>query len=327
MDGTKPARPAQANGLLLCLAALAFSASCSNPDDNFPSRPIDVVTHASPGGGTDLTARSMIVGAREALGVDMAVLFKGGGGGVVAMNYVDDHPRDGYTIMAITPTHLFALVRGQSAITIDDLVGIARATEDPLVVTTGAVNEIRSLADLIALGNRRPIKWGTGLVGGIDHVAGLALADAAATKLSAVPFNGGGEVAANLIGGNIDAAALNLSEALDEIERGALRGLAVMATERLELIPSVPTTVELGYDAVFATVRGYVVLRGTPEDRIQRLEQGLLAGMRSTVYRDYLAGVGLSPSGIAGREVWDAQIRVLYAQAHDATLRLGMLAE
>lgn len=229
--------------------------------------------------------------------------------------------------MAITPTHLFALARGQSAITIDDLIGIARATEDPLVVTTGGVNEIHTLADLIALGHRRSIKWGTGLVGGIDHVAGLALAGAAATQLSAVPFNGGGEVAANLIGGNIDAAALNLSEALDEIERGALRGLAVMSRERLELIPDVPTTVELGYEAVFATVRGYVVLRGTPEDRIERLEQGLLAGMRAPVYEAYLSGVGLSSDGIAGREIWDAQIRVLYGQARDAMLKLGMLAQ
>ena len=231
---TRHARIAAAVTLLQLLGA------CQGGEDSFPSHPIDVVTHASPGGGTDLTARSMIAGAREALGVDMAVLFKGGGGGVVAMNFVDDRPRDGYTLMAITPTHLFALARGQSAITIDDLVGVARATEDPLVVTTGAVQEIRTLDDLIALGHRRPIKWGTGLVGGIDHIAGLALADAAGAPVSAVPFNGGGEVAANLIGGNIDAAALNLSEALDEIERGSLRALAVMARSRLPLIPELP---------------------------------------------------------------------------------------
>jgi len=192
-------------------------------------------------------------------------------------------------------------------------------------VTTGAVDEIETLGALIELGRRRPIKWGTGLVGGIDHIAGLALADAAGTAVSAVPFNGGGEVAANLIGHNIDAAALNLSEALDEIERGSLRALAVMATTRIALLPDVPTTVELGYDAVFATVRGYVVLRGTPEDRIARLEQGLLEAMADPVFRDYLAGVGLSPSGIAGRAVWDAQLRDLYAQAQAAMVRVGML--
>lgn len=316
--------PRIARSLFACLAACCCVA-CSSGDEQFPSRPIDVITHASPGGGTDLTARSMIAGARESLGVDMAVVFKGGGGGVVAMNFVADRPRDGHMLMAITPTHLFALARGQSAISIDDLVGVARATEDPLVVTTSATSGIRSLADLIALGHRRSIKWGTGLVGGIDHIAGLALADAAGTSLSAVPFNGGGEVAANILGGNIDAAALNLSEALDEIERGDFRALAVMADQRLSLIPDVPTTVELGYDATFSTVRGYVVLRGTPEDRIARLEEGLLTGMQHPVFEEYLAGAGLSPAGIAGREVWDAQIRELYAQARDAMSALGML--
>ena len=306
--------------LLGCLMA-CLSVACSDGDEQFPSRPIDVITHASPGGGTDLTARSMIAGAREALGTDMAVVFKGGGGGVVAMNFV----ADGHTLMAITPTHLFALARGQSAITIDDLIGVARATEDPLVVTTNARNSVETLADLIALGRVRPLKWGTGLVGGIDHIAGLALAEAAGTRLSAVPFNGGGEVAANILGGSVDAAALNLSEALDEIERGDFRALAVMADARLPLIPDVPTTVELGFDATFSTVRGYVVLRGTPEDRIARLEQGLLAGMQHPVYQAYLASVGLSPGGVAGRDLWDRQIRELYAQAREAMLALGML--
>lgn len=310
---------------LATLALLASLTACAPDDAEFPDRPIDIITHASPGGGTDLTARSMAAGARDALGVDMAVIFRGGGGSVVAMNYVADRPRDGYTLMAVTPTHLYALARGQSSITIDDLVGVARATEDPLVVTTGAIDTVHTLDDLIELGRRQPIKWGTGLVGGIDHVAGLALADAADTSLSAVPFNGGGEVAANLIGRNVDAAALNLSEALDEIERGSLRALAVMASSRIELLPDVPTTVELGYDAEFATVRGYVVLRGTPEDRIARLEQGLLEGMSSPVYRDYLAGVGLSPAGIAGRQVWDTQLRELYDQARAAMMQLGLL--
>jgi tripartite-type tricarboxylate transporter receptor subunit TctC len=127
-----------------------------------------------------------------------------------------------------------------------------------------------------------------------------------------------------LIGGSIDAAALNLSEALDEIDRGDFRPLAVMAARRLDSLPNVPTTVELGYDVVFATVRGYVVLRGTPAERIERLEQALLAGMQHPAYRDYLSGAGLSPEGIAGADVWNAQIRELYDQAGAAMAELGM---
>jgi putative tricarboxylic transport membrane protein len=308
------------SGLALCVLAPASLAQ-----DAFPTRPVDIVTHASPGGGTDATARAMLAGARQALGVDMAVVPRTGGGGIVAMNYVNSRPRDGHTVMAITPTHLFAIARAQGPLTIDDLVGVARATDDPLVVMVRYESSIRSLEDLIALGRMRPIKWGATQIGGIDHVAGAILAKTAETELSVVPFAGGGEIVTNLMGGNIDAAGLNLTEALDQLERREFRALAVMTDERLSAIPDVPTTVELGYDVVYSTVRGYVVLRGTPEAAIAKLEAAMLEGMRHPVYQSYLRGAGLDSRAIAGRDAWSAQILRLYADARRAMIELGIV--
>lgn len=304
---------------LLSLAALSQEA--------YPTRPIDIVTHASPGGGTDATARAMVLGTKLALNVDMAVVPRTGGGGVVAMNYIWGRPRDGYTVLAITPTHLFAIARGQGPIKIDDLVPIARATDDPIVVMVRHDSPVQSLSDLIELGRQRPIKWGTTQIGGVDHVAGAVLAQKAGTQLSVVPFSGGGEIVTNLMGGSVDAAGLNLTEALDQIRRGDFRALAVMAEERLDSIPDVPTTVELGYNVVFSTVRGYLVLKGTPEDRIEILERGMLEGMHQQTYLDYLQGSGLDPSSIAGREVWGAQVQRLYADARQAMIDLGIVKE
>ena len=142
--------------------------------------------------------------------------------------------------------------------------------------------------------------------------------------LSVVPFAGGGEAALQLVGGSIDAAALNLTEALAQISRGDLRPLAVMANDRLALLPDVPTTVERGYDVTFSTVRGYVVLKGTPEERIRILEQGLLRAMEHPAYLRYLDGIGLGPETVAGREIWDAQLRALYADAVRAVDALGL---
>lgn len=305
--------------MLVLVAGLCFA------QDDFPSHPVDIVTHASPGGGTDATARSMVAGTKAALGVDMAVVPRTGGGGIVAMNYVNSRPRDGYTVMAITPTHLFAIARGQGPLKIDDLVGVVRATDDPLIVMVQKNSAVHSLGDLIELGHRRPIKWGATQIGGIDHVAGAMLAQAARTELSVVPFSGGGEIVTNLMGGNVDAAALNLTEARDQLERGDFRALAVMGRDRLEALPEVPTTVELGYDVVYSTVRGYVVLRGTPEATVAKLESAMLEGMHSQAYLAYLASAGLGPSGIAGRAVWDAQIRKLYDDARSAMISLGIV--
>ena len=141
-----------------------------------------------------------------------------------------------------------------------------------------------------------------------------------------MPFSGGGEIVTNLMGGSIDAAGLNLTEGLDQIRRGDFRALAVMAEARLGMIGDVPTTVELGYDVVFSTVRGYLVLAGTPEDRIEILEQAMLESMRRPAYLGYLAGSGLEPGSVAGRQEWDSQVRRLYSDARDAMVALGIIA-
>ena len=129
------------------------------------------------------------------------------------------------------------------------------------------------------------------------------------------------------MGGSIDAAGLNLTEALDQIERGDFRALAVMADERIAILSDVPTTVELGYDVVFSTVRGYLVLNGTPEDRIEILERGLLEGMQQPAYQTYLEGSGLDSGSVAGREVWDNQVRRLYSDARAAMIALGIIEQ
>ena len=207
-------RKARISLLILLLGSLT---TCAGPAQaSFPSRPIDVITHASPGGGTDTTARAMLIGAKLALRVNMAVVPKTGGGG---------------------------------------------------------------------------------------------------------------EVVTNLMGGNIDAAGLNLTEALDQIKRGDFRALAVMRDSRLDTLKEIPTTVELGYDVTFSTVRGYVALRGTPEDRLRVLEQGMLKGLEHPAFQNYLKGAGLDPGSIAGSEIWAAQIDHLYQDALKAMIDLGMITE
>ena len=300
-------------------------ASLAGAQTHFPERPIDIVTHASPGGGTDATARAVARGMRAALDADLSVLPRTGGGGVVAMSFVNGRPRDGHTLLAITPTHLFAMARGQGPLTIDDVVGVARAADDPIVVMVRNDSDIASLAELVELGRQRPVKWGTTQIGGVDHIAGATLALRTGAQLSVVPFAGGGEIVTNLMGGSIDAAGLNLTEALDQIQRGDFRALAVMSEQRVTRIGDVPTTVELGYDVVFSTVRGYLVLEGTPEDRIEILEQAMLQGMRQPAYRDYLEGSGLEPGSVAGREEWDSQVRRLYRDARSAMIALGIV--
>ena len=94
--------------------------------DDFPSKPIEVVTHAGLGGGTDTTARMLLIRTRKNLKNNAYITPNKGDGGNKAMSYVKSKPRDGHTVLAITPTHLFRMARGGAALNIDDFVGVAR---------------------------------------------------------------------------------------------------------------------------------------------------------------------------------------------------------
>ncbi len=212
----------------LLLAALTGAEAFAQ---DFPSRPIEVVIHTSAGGGTDTTARMMAAGMQAALGSNVSVIQKTGGGGLIAINYVGSRPRDGHAILAITPTHLFALARGNSRVKIEDVIGIARAADDPLIVVVNAKSDMQTLEDLIARGKRTPVKWGTTQIGGIDHIAAAVFGKRAGTGIAVVPFDGGGEIVTNLMGQNIEAAGLNLTEGLAHIRRGNFRALAVMSDQ------------------------------------------------------------------------------------------------
>ncbi|MGI9437446.1 MAG: hypothetical protein ACR2Q4_21905, partial [Geminicoccaceae bacterium] len=107
----------------IVLTVLPFAAVA----EDFPSKPIEVVIHSKYGGGTDVTTRMMMIRTRRGLEVDMAVVSKRGGSGAKAHQYAMTKPRDGYTVLALTQSHLYTIARGKSPLTIDDVVGVARA--------------------------------------------------------------------------------------------------------------------------------------------------------------------------------------------------------
>jgi tripartite-type tricarboxylate transporter receptor subunit TctC len=139
-----------------------------------------------------------------------------------------------------------------------------------------------------------------------------------------VPFRGGGDIALNLVGGNLDAALLNYAEAESQIKAGEIRPLLTLAADRLPAIADVPTAKEIGIDANYATTRGFVVLKGTPEDRIKILEEGLVKAMSGKLYQDYLASSGQSLKSVAGRQEWQAQIDEFLRSGQEALASIGV---
>lgn len=294
--------------------------------DEFPSKPIEVVIHSKYGGGTDVTARMMMIRTRRGLGVDMAVVSKRGGSGAKAHQYAMTKPRDGYTILALTQSHLYTIARGKSPLKIDDIVGIARAMDDPTFITVASGSSYKSLADIVAASKSKPLNWGVAQIGGTEHIGLAQFAKAAGMKFKVVPFGSGAQMVQALMSGAIDATLPNVSEAGSQVKDGTFRALAVMAEKRLGDYPNVPTTFENGYKVKTSTTRGYWVLKGTPQEHIDKLSKAMVKAMKHEVFVNYLKSAGLTPEdSIAGSEVWTAQIREEYAKAYEALKDLDLL--
>ena len=232
---------------------------------------------------------------------------------------------DGYTLMALTQTHLYTIARGKGGMNIEDMVGVARTMDDPTFITVQKESPMKTLADLIAASKKKPLNWGVGEIGSTEHIGLLQFAKAAGIKVKAVPFGSGAQMVQALMSGAIDATLPNVSEALSQVQDGTFRPLAVMNEERLTNYPDVPTTFELGFPVKTSTTRGYAVKAGTPEPIIQKLSDALTKAMKHKTFAGYLESSGLNPEeSVAGWKVWDKQLKEEYARAKTAMEELGL---
>jgi len=287
---------------------------------------MEVVTHAGVGGGTDITARMMMVGAAGEFRQELIVVNRTAGSGAQALQYLASKPADGHTLILVTQTHLLTQLRTPNIPQFADLIPIARATADPQLVLVRRDSPFRTPADLVNAGKQRSLRFGGTHVGGVDHVMIFAFGRAAELmRPTLVPFRGGGEIVINLVGGNIDVGMINPGEAEAQLRSGELRPLISLADQRLSAFADVPTARELGINATGYTLRGFCVLRGTPEDRVARLEQGLLRAMSSPIYKSYLENTGQAPDSVTGREAWAAQLAEFHRDGREALQALGLL--
>lgn len=307
------------------VAGLAFAPAMLQAAD-FSSKPIEVVIHSSYGGGTDVTARMMMIRSRSELDTDMSVVSKRGGSGAKAHEYVMSKAADGHTIIALTQTHLYTIAQGKSKMKIDDLVGVARAMDDPTFITVGKSSKFNTIEELIAASKDAPLNWGVAQVGGTEHIGLARFAKATGIKFKIVPFGSGGEMIQALLSGDIDATLPNASEAVSQIEDGSVKALLVLAEKSLKDYPTIPSSVSKGWNVKVSTTRGYAVLATTPKDVVQALSDSMVKAMNHEVFANYLKSAGLTvEDSVAGWEVWDKQLKDEYADSAAALKELGII--
>lgn len=306
------------------VAAMALTGGIAAADE-FPTKTIEVVTHAGNGGGTDVTTRMMMLRARRELKTDMVVVNKKGGGGAVAMDHYLNVDADGHAILTFTIGHAATVAKGKTKMTLDDIRPIARGTDDPqiLMVRCGAYENAEAF---VAAQKEAAISYGTTHLGNIDDVSAFMFTKKGGMQIpKIVPFDGGGELATQLVAGAVDAAVLNLAEAGSQIDAGEVCPIVVLADQRMAGLPDVTTAKEMGIDVSFSTVRGFVVHKDTPDEVAEQIETALMKAMNHGVYQGFLESVGLDSTSVVGAEEWGNQITTMVTDMESALKELGFI--
>jgi tripartite-type tricarboxylate transporter receptor subunit TctC len=227
--------------------------------------------------------------------------------------------------LTFTIGHAAELAKNKTKMTLDDVRPIARGTDDPqiLMVRCGVYENAQSF---INAQRDKPLAYGTTHLGNIDDVSAFMFTkrgNLATPKI--VPFDGGGELATQLVAEAVDVGVLNLSEASSQIDSGEICPIVVLADQRMSGLPNVATAKEMGIPVSFSTVRGFVVHADVSDEVANKIEDSLLKAMNHGVYQGFLSSVGLDSTSVAGSDIWGNQLQTMVTDMKDALTELGFI--
>lgn len=310
----------------MTLAPAALSpVLAQTPPGAYPTRLIKVVVAWSPGGATDLLARTVAVELTKQLGQQVVVDNRPGANGTIGHAQVAGAAADGYTLVLATNStyaiaqHLYKTLPYQQE---RDLAPIALLAASPLILAVRPGLEVRNVADLLALARKAPGKLNiaSGGNGSTSHLAAELFMSQTGVSFTHVPYKGGGPANQAVAAGEVDLAFLDLGVAVPFATSGRLRAIAVTGNTKSSLLPDVPTVSESGVPT-FESTTNFALFApiGTPKPVIDRLATAVHAALATPDLRDKLQRQGvevvnagpdvLARSTLAESAKWGAIIR------------------
>ena len=260
-----------------------------------PTRPVEVVVHTGPGGGSDVLARAAVtmIEREKLVPVRMQVVNKPGGGSTLAAAYLAEKAGEQHTIGFFTGVWLTSpLTSNEAKVTLRDLTPIARLVLEPAVIAVKADSPYKTMADFIDAAKKNPgqLKQSGGSVTSRDNVVRQLLQKATGARWAFISFPGGGERIAALLGGHVNMMVIEPEEAGEHIRAGNMRVLAQVSDTRLKGFPSVPTLKEAGFDVPSVPqVRGVVAPPKIPAANVAYWEDVFKKLTQTASWKKYLA--------------------------------------
>jgi putative tricarboxylic transport membrane protein len=285
---------------------------------------------ANPGGGWDTTGRALGKALQDA-GAASTVAYenKGGAAGALGLaQFVNSNKGDSNAVMVMGAVMLGGIITGKPPVSLSQATPIARLTSEYNVFVLPADSPYKTMKDVVEQMKKDPgsIKWGGGSRGSTEHVAAAMIAREVgvdAAKINYVPFRGGGEAVAAILGGNVSIGGSGYSEFQSYIEAGKMRAIGVTSDARLKGI-NVPTLKEQGINVVIGNWRGVYGAGGiTPEQR-KALTEMIVKATKSKAWAESLEKNGWTSALMVGPE-FEKFVDDEFASLRAVMVKAGMI--
>ncbi len=274
-----------------------------------PEKPIKIIVGFSPGGGTDIVARTLVAASQEFFPVPLVVVNKPGAGGTLAADFVSKQKPDGYTVLVAGGSESTSVPNHREvSYKLDDFEGVLRCIRSRIFVATKTGSGIESIADLKAKALAAPgkLSYGSSGQGTLYHSTMMLVTKALGIDMSHVPYKGGAPMMAALLGGHIEVTLAGPEEAQAQYDAGQIKLLALASKTRYEPWGDVPTFQELGYDVYVENQKGLVAPKGLAPEVSQYLHDTFKKGLDSEVWTKMADKLKMETAYLNGADFMDA---------------------
>ncbi len=315
--------------ILLCSLFMLFAFTADTAAAAYPTKPVVLITHSSPGAGGDIFLRNLTKHLEPYLGgASLVVENKAGGGGAIALNAVVTARPDGYTLLGVTPTYLQTPLLGKTARNYRDTTAVARVFIDPMILYVKYDSPFKSAKEIIENARKNPGKqrWGGATPGSVEHMIGHQIQKVAKIEVVPVTFEGGGDLLIAVLGGHVDLGIGEPGEVMGQVEAKKLRILASFTEKRLTLLPDVPTMKEIGNNVVVEKFRGIVGPKGLPAEVLTWWEGKIQQVLKDAKYKSYYESVNLLPAFLGSKD-YTANVEKENVRLAEYLKEIGLLKE
>ncbi|MGM9428773.1 Bug family tripartite tricarboxylate transporter substrate binding protein [Hydrogenophaga sp. MI9] len=292
---------------------------------------VKMMIPANPGGGWDGTGRALGEALRDAKVADTVTFEnKGGAAGAIGLaQFYNAAKGDPNAMMVMGAVMLGGIITGKPPVSITQVTPIARLTTEYNVFVLPASSPFNTMKDVVEALKKDPgsIKWGGGSRGSTEHIAASQIAQAVgvpAAKINYVPFRGGGEAVAAILGGNVTVGGSGYSEFQQYIESGKMKAIAVTSPTRVKGMDKIPTLKEQGIDVEIGNWRGVYGAAGiTPEQRAA-LTDMIVKATKSKAWQDALEKNNWTPALLTGK-AFDEFVDKDFSALRATMVRAGMV--